>query len=115
MYHWDISVAYSNAGSHAPTYVRFPNNFPDDICSGYTGGTLARLTKNLHGSKSTMLRVDTTGNDFMHETVKHVAAKVRFLQECVQHKIVRRTYAATRENGADMMTKQSNGPQFKAA
>jgi hypothetical protein len=25
-----------------------------------------------------------TGNDFTHETVKHVIVKVRFLQECVQ-------------------------------
>ena len=24
-----------------------------------------------------------TGNDFMHETVKHVTVKVHFLQECV--------------------------------
>ena len=52
MYHWDISVAFTNADSHEPTYVRFPKNFPDDICPGYTGGTLARLTKNLYGSKS---------------------------------------------------------------
>ena len=28
------------------------------------------------------------GNDFTHETVKHVPVKVRFLQECVQCKIV---------------------------
>jgi hypothetical protein len=26
-----------------------------------------------------------TGNDFTHETVKHVTVKVRFLRECVQH------------------------------
>jgi hypothetical protein len=31
-----------------------------------------------------------TGNDFkfMHETVKHVTVKVKFLQECVQRKII---------------------------
>jgi hypothetical protein len=53
-----------------------------------------------------------TGNDFTHETVKQVTVKVRFRQECVQHKI-RLTYVATRKNVADMMPKQSNGPQFK--
>jgi hypothetical protein len=53
-----------------------------------------------------------TENDFTHETVKHVTVKVRFLQECVQHKIIRLTYVATRKNVSDMMTKQSNGPQF---
>jgi hypothetical protein len=98
MYHWDISVAYTNADSHEPTYVRFPKNFPDDICPGYTGGTLVRLTKNLYGIKSTIVWFDNTaalavatGNDFPHETVKHVTVKVRFLQECVQHKIIRLT------------------------
>ncbi len=57
-----------------------------------------------------------TGNDFTHEIVKHVTVKVRFLQECVQHKIVRLTYVATRtgKNVSDMMTKQSNGPVFRA-
>ncbi len=55
-----------------------------------------------------------TGNDFMHETVKHVTGKVRFLQECVQHNIIRLTYVAKRKNVSGMMTKQSNGPQFKA-
>jgi hypothetical protein len=49
MYHWDISVAFTNADSHEPTHVRFPKNFPDDICPEYSGGTLARLT---YGSKS---------------------------------------------------------------
>ncbi len=29
-----------------------------------------------------------TGNDFTHETVKHVTIKARFLQECVHRKIV---------------------------
>ena len=55
-----------------------------------------------------------TGNDLNHETVKHVTGKVRFLQECVQHKIVRLTYITTRKNISDMMTKQSSGPQFIA-
>ena len=71
--------------------------------------------------ESTIVWVDNTaalavatGNDFTHETVKHVTVKVRFLQECVQHKIIRLTYVATRKNVSDMMTKQSNGPQFKA-
>jgi hypothetical protein len=53
-----------------------------------------------------------TGNDFTHETVKHVTVKVRFLQECVQRKIIMITYIKTNKNIADIMTKQSAGPQF---
>ncbi len=53
-----------------------------------------------------------TGNDFTHETVKHVTVKVRFLQECVQHKINMIVYIKTCKNIADIMTKQSPGPQF---
>ena len=44
--------------------------------------------------QSTIVWVDNTaalavatGNDFTHETVKHVTVKVRFLQECVQHRL----------------------------
>ena len=55
-----------------------------------------------------------TGSDFTHETVKHVTVKVRFLQECVQHRIVRLSYISTHKNISDMMTKQSSGPLFKA-
>ena len=55
-----------------------------------------------------------TGNDYTHETLKHVTVKVRFLQECVQRKIVRLSYINTHKNISDMMTKQSSGPQFKA-
>jgi hypothetical protein len=53
-----------------------------------------------------------TGNDFTHETVKHVTVKVRFLQECVQRGIIMITYIKTSKNIADIMTKQSAGPQF---
>jgi hypothetical protein len=53
-----------------------------------------------------------TGNDFTHETVKHVTVKVRFLQECVQRKIIMIVYIKTCKNIADIMTKQSPGPQF---
>ena len=53
-----------------------------------------------------------TGNDFTHETVKHVTVKVRFLQECVQRKIIMITYIKTNKNIADIMTKQSAEPQF---
>jgi hypothetical protein len=49
----------------------------------------------------------TTGKDFTHETVKHVTVKVRFLQECVQLKIILLTYIKTNKNIADIMTKQS--------
>jgi hypothetical protein len=70
---------------------------------------------------STCVWVDNTaaiavaiGNDFTHETVKHVTDKVRFLQECVQRGIVMIVYIKTNENIADTMTKQSEsaGPQF---
>ena len=54
-----------------------------------------------------------TGNDFTHETVKHVAVKLRFLQECVQRKIILIAYIKTSKNIADIMTKQSAGPQFE--
>ena len=71
--------------------------------------------------ESTIVWVDNTaalsvatGNDFTHETVKHVTVKVRFLQECVQYKIVRLSYVSTRKNISDMMTKQSSGQQFTA-
>jgi hypothetical protein len=53
-----------------------------------------------------------TGRDFTHETVKHVTVKVRFLQECVQRGIIMITYIVTSKNIADIMTKQSAGPQF---
>ncbi len=53
-----------------------------------------------------------TGNDFTHETVKHVTVKVRFLQECVQRGIIMIVYIRTCKNIADIMTKQSAGPQF---
>ncbi len=42
-----------------------------------------------------------TGNDFTHETVKHVSVKLRFLQECVQHKIIMIVYFKTSKNIAD--------------
>ena len=68
---------------------------------------------------STCVWVDNTaaiafakGNDFTHETVKHVTVKVRFIQECVQREIIIITYIKTSKNIADIMTKQSAGPQF---
>jgi hypothetical protein len=53
-----------------------------------------------------------TGNDFTHETVKQVTVKVRFLQDCVQKSTIRIVYIKTCKNIADIMTKQSAGPQF---
>ncbi len=53
-----------------------------------------------------------TGNNFTHETVKHVTVKDRFLQECVQRKIIIMTYIKKNKNIADTMTKKSAGPQF---
>jgi hypothetical protein len=52
MYHWNTSVAFTSADAHDQTFVRFPQNFPTDICPGFSGGTLAHLAKNLYGSKS---------------------------------------------------------------
>ena len=52
MFHWDISVAFTNAKSEEETYVRFPKSFPSDLFPGYKGGTIARLKRNLYGSKS---------------------------------------------------------------
>ena len=69
---------------------------------------------------STVVWVDNTatlavanGNDFTHETVKHVTVKVRFLQECVQRKILLLAAIRTHQNIADILTKQSVGPQFR--
>ena len=55
------------------------------------------------------------GNDFTHETVKHftVTVRVRFLQECVQRKIILLSPIRTHQNIADILTKQSAGPQFR--
>ena len=68
---------------------------------------------------STIVWVDNTatlavanGSDFTHETVKHVTVKVRFLQDCVQRKIILPAPIRTHQNIADIMTKQSAGPQF---
>jgi hypothetical protein len=33
-------------------HVRFPKSFPDDLFPGYKAGTVARLKRNLYGSKS---------------------------------------------------------------
>jgi hypothetical protein len=52
MFHWDISVAFTNAKAEEETYVRFPDSFPADLFQGYKGGTIARLKRNLYGSKS---------------------------------------------------------------
>ena len=57
--------------------------------------------------------ITAMGNDFTHETVKHVTVKVLFLQECVRNKIVLLVYIKTCKNLADIMTKQSTGPQFR--
>lgn len=44
-----------------------------------------------------------TGNDFTYETVKYAAVKVRFIQECVQRKIIMISYIRTSRNIADIM------------
>jgi hypothetical protein len=52
MFHWDISVAFTYAKAEEETYVRFPKSFPSDMFPGIKGGTIARLKRNLYGSKS---------------------------------------------------------------
>ncbi len=52
MFHWDISVAFTNAKAEEETCVRFPDKFPEDLFPGYKAGTIARLKWNLYGSKS---------------------------------------------------------------
>ncbi len=41
-----------------------------------------------------------------------MTVQVRFIQECVQSKILMISYIKTSKNIADIMTKQSAGPQF---
>jgi hypothetical protein len=52
------------------------------------------------------------GNDFTHETVKHVTVKVQFIQECVRRKIILLAPIRTFQNISDIMTKQSTGTQY---
>ncbi len=42
MFHWDISVVFTNAKSEEETYVRFPNSFPSYLFPGFKGGTIER-------------------------------------------------------------------------
>jgi hypothetical protein len=46
------------------------------------------------------------GDNFTHETVKHVTVKVQFLQECIQRNIITIAHIKTTQNTADIMTKQ---------
>ena len=46
------------------------------------------------------------GDNFTHETVKHVTVKVQFLQECIQHNIITQVHIKTTQNTADILTKQ---------
>jgi hypothetical protein len=62
--------------------------------------------------ENTAANAVATGNDFTHETVKHLTVKVRFLQEYVQLIIILLVYIETGKNISDIMTKQSPGPQF---
>ena len=57
-----------------------------------------------------------TGNDFTHETVKHVTVKVRFFSKVRTAEdhliIIMITYIKTNKSIAEITTKQSAGPQF---
>ncbi len=52
MFHLGISVAFTNAKAEEETSVKFPQSFPADLFPGYKGGTIAKLKRNLYGSKS---------------------------------------------------------------
>ena len=52
MFHWDISVAFTNVKAEEEAYVVFPKDFPSDICRGYRGDTYVKLKRNLYDSKS---------------------------------------------------------------
>jgi hypothetical protein len=52
MFHWEISVAFTNTKAEEETYVKFPQSFPADLFSGYKGGTIARLKRNLYSQES---------------------------------------------------------------
>ena len=53
------------------------------------------------------------GNDFTHETVKHVTVNVQFIQECVRRKMILLASIRTYQSISDIMAKQSTGPQFR--
>ena len=50
MGHWNICVAFTNALSEEPTYVRFPEH----VISGFKGGDYAIHLRNLYGSKTAL-------------------------------------------------------------
>ncbi len=43
---------FTNAKAGEETNVRFPDKFPEVLFSGYKARTIARLKRNLYGSKS---------------------------------------------------------------
>ena len=100
MYHWDISVAFTNAKAEEETYVRFSKSFPEGLFPGYKGGTIARLKRNLHGSKS--------APKLWYKCLYEVLIELGFKSQG----IIMITYIKTSKNIADIMTKQSAEPQF---
>ncbi len=52
MFHWDISVAFTNAKAEEETYVRFLKSIPSDFFSVFKGGTIALLKRNLYGTQT---------------------------------------------------------------
>jgi hypothetical protein len=77
---------------------------PPPFCL-YSQGTALR--------RACIVRCEEIQGDLRQSLVRS-SHKVRFLQECVKHKIVRLIYVGTRKNISDMMTMQSNGQQLKA-
>jgi hypothetical protein len=43
MFHWDISVAFTNAKADEETYARFPNTFPEGLFPGYKGSAIVEF------------------------------------------------------------------------
>jgi len=82
------------------------------LCSRFPKRAWERMFKFVWVDNTATLAV-VNGNDFTHETVQHVTVKVRFLQECVQRKILLLAPIRTHQNIADILTKQSAGPQFR--
>jgi hypothetical protein len=53
-----------------------------------------------------------TGENFAHETSKHLSVKVRYIQERLNRNMIHLHYIKTDENVSDMMTKSLTGNKF---
>ena len=85
MFHWDVAVAFTNAKAEEETYVRFPKNFPDDLFPGFKGGIVARLKRNLYGSKS----APKLWYDFLYQVIIELGFKSVAGHPCLFIRITR--------------------------